>query len=379
MKTQSMKNTVETQPAKKRSPRIWRYKWVIIAIIVALLVAGRLYLPYWVLGYANRKINEMPDYSGSIENVDMHLWRGAYVIRNIAIYKSNGKVPVPFFSAPAIDFSVQWKALFHGALVANIEFQRPVMNFVKGPSQAQTQVGVDEPWTQKIKQLFPLKINRFHVDDGEVHYLDFFSHPQVNLALKGLDMTVTNLTNSTKLSRSEVATLQAEGKPVGAGSVKANVKFDPYQSNPTFDLKAEVADVPLVRLNELTRAYAWFDFKNGTFAGAAELKASDGRFNGYVKPVFEQMQIFSLQQDIKNPVKLLWEGLLETVTRVLRNQPKDRFATEVPISGTFQNPKEAILTTIGNIFRNAFIQVFNAKVKGGIDLRDVHEKQAPTD
>ncbi len=366
-------------PSRGGFSRVWGWKWHAIAVVLVLLLAARLYLPHWVLGYVNRKINETPDYSGSIENVDMHLWRGAYVIRHIAIFKRNGKVPVPLFSAPAIDLALQWKALFHGALVGNIEFERPVINFVKGPSRAQTQVGVDQPWTEQIKKLFPLKINRFHVDGGEVHYQDFFSHPQVNLAVKEIYITASNLTNSTRLSKTEVASLQAEGKPVGAGSAKVDAQFDPYQSAPTFHLKAEVADVPLTRLNELTRAYAWFDFKSGTFAAAAELKAEDGKFNGYVQPVFDHMQIFSLKKDIKNPAKLLWEGLLDSVGHLLRNQPKDRFATRVPLTGTFKDPKEAILSTIGNIFKNAFVQVFNGKVEGGIDLRDVREKQSPPD
>ncbi len=352
---------------------------MVLLVVILLLVAARLYLSVWVLHYVNRKINETPDYSGSVENVDLHLWRGAYVIRNITIYKSNGRVPVPFFSAPAIDLSVQWKALLHGAFVGNIEFEQPKMNFVKGPDMERSQVGVDEPWTEQIKKLFPLKINRFHVDNGEIHYRDLYSSPKIDLALSDVDMTCTNITNSDKLSKTEVATLEAVGKPLREGSVKVNVSFDPYQTDPTFDLKAEIASVPLVKLNTMTEAYAHFDFKAGTFAGATELKASDGRFNGYVKPVFDHMQILSLR-DIKNPLKFVWEGLLESIGRILRNQPKERFATEVPLSGDLHRPKEGVMVAIGNVFKNAFIQVFNSKVEGApIDVKEAGEKQAPPD
>jgi hypothetical protein len=371
--------TKQSAPAGKRHMGRLGYKWRILVALIVILIAARLYLPVWVLHYVNRKINETPGYSGYIEDVDIHLWRGAYVIRNTTIYKSTGKVPVPFFSAPAIDLSVQWRELFHGAFVGNIEFQKPEVHFVKGPTESQTQVGVDKPWISQIKQLFPLKINRFHVDDGEVHYHDFFSKPPVHLKLEEVYMTATNLTNSRKLSKSEIATLHAEAKPVGEGTLKTDVTFDPYQADPTFNLKAEIANVPLVKLSELTRAYAYFDFKAGNFSAATEMKASGGEFHGYFKPVFDHMQIFSLQQDIKNPVKLVWEGFLETIGRVLRNQPKDRFATEVPLSGSFKDPKGAVLPTIGNVFKNAFIQVFNAKVEGGIDVHDVREKQVPTD
>ncbi len=120
--------------------------------------------------------------------------------------------------------------------------------------------------TEQIKKLFPLKINRFHVDDGEIHYRDLYSDPRIDLVLGDVYMTCTNITNSDKLSKSEVATLEAEGKPLKEGSVKVNVRFDPYQSDPTFDLKAEVANVPLVKLNDMAEAYANFDFKSGAFS-----------------------------------------------------------------------------------------------------------------
>ena len=375
----------EKQPGKpatrKRSSyyRVWGWKWRILIGVVVLLIAARLYLPVWLLHYVNRKINEMPGYSGYVQDIDVSLWRGAYVIRKIDIFKSEGKVPVPFFSSETIDLSVQWKALFDGALVGNMELDQPKINFVKGPTKAQTQVGVDKPWVDQIKQLFPLKINRFHVDNGEIHYRDFFSNPKLDMVISDVYMTTTNITNSQKLSKSEIATIHAEGKPMHTGSIKADVSFDPYQSDPTFKLKLELADLPLTALNDLTRAYAFFDFEGGKFDMATEMNASGGSFSGYVEPVFDHMKIVSLQKDIKNPVKLVWEGLLEGVGIILRNQPKDRFATKVPLSGSFKDPHEAVLSTIGNVFKNAFVHVFSGKVPGSIDVHDVYEKQAPKD
>jgi len=370
----NIEKKAKAAPPKRRS-YLWRHKWRILVVFVLVIIAARLYLPVWVLRYVNRKINETPGYSGYVQDVDLHLWRGAYVIRNIDIFKSEGKVPVPFFSAPAIDLSVQWKALFDGAFVGNIEFDRPKINFVKGPTQAQTQVGLDKPWTDQIKQLFPLKINRFHVDKGEIHYRDFFSNPKLDMVISDVYMTTTNITNSKKLSKNEVATIHAEAKPMRTGSLKTDVSFDPYETEPTF----EIADLPLTTLNDLTRAYAYFDFEGGTFAMATEMNASGGGFKGYVEPVFDHMKIVSLQKDIKSPVKLLWEGLLESVGIILRNQPKDRFGTKVPLSGSFHNPRGAVFPTIGNVFKNAFIHVFSGKVPGDIDVHDVREKQAPKD
>jgi hypothetical protein len=43
---------------------------------------------------------------------------------------------------------------------------------------------------------------------------------------------------------------------------------------------------------------------------------------------------------------------------MIRNQPKDWFGTKAPFSGSLEDPKAAVMTTVFNVFRNAFIQAF---------------------
>lgn len=146
--------------------------WFFIGLAVVLIVV-RIMLPFWVRDYVNKTLNELEDYRGHVEEVDLALWRGAYKIREIKIVKRSGDVPVPLFTAPLIDLSVEWAALFHGALVGEINFVKPKVNFVHAPSEEDTQVGLEESWTQKVRKLFPLKINRLTVDGGEVHFRDY--------------------------------------------------------------------------------------------------------------------------------------------------------------------------------------------------------------
>jgi len=63
------------------------------------------------------------------------------------------------------------------------------------------QAPVDEPWAQKVKQLFPLKINRFAVHNGELHYRDFSRQPKVDLTVDRVQMVAVNLTNSKSFPR----------------------------------------------------------------------------------------------------------------------------------------------------------------------------------
>ncbi len=335
--------------------------WSLVLLAVVLIVV-RIMLPFWVRDYVNQKLSELKDYRGHVEEVDLALWRGAYKIRQIKIVKTSGDVPVPFFSAPLIDLSVEWAALFHGAFVGEINFVQPQLNFVNAPSQEDSQAGLEEPWTQKVKELFPLKINRFTVDDGEIHFRDFHKSPKVNLVFDRFRLVATNLTNSDKLSKTLNAHVEIEARPLGEGDVRAKIDLDPYAAKPTFNLETELKGLPLVKLNDFAKAYAGLTFEKGTLRLATELKAKEGDFDGYVEPVFEHMAIFSPKHDADNPISFVWQALVGGLTKLVRNHPTDRFGTRVPVHGSFDNPQPAILSTVLNVFRNAIIKAFEGSL-----------------
>src|SRR5947208_17048432 len=234
----------------KRKFRIYRAPFYIGLFLLFLLVIVRALLPFWVRDYVNRKLSEVPEYRGHVAAVTLHLWRGAYQIHHVELLKTTGHVPVPFFSAPLIDLSVQWRALFDGAFVGNIDFFEPKMNFVNAPSKENSQVGVDKPWPQKIKQLFPLRINRCTASNGEVHYRDFSRSPNVDVTFDRGQMVATNLTNSKKLSKTMVAELQIEGRPLRAGDLRARIALDPYAEKPSFTLWCRVTALHLDKIHD---------------------------------------------------------------------------------------------------------------------------------
>jgi hypothetical protein len=347
----------------KRKRHWYRWPFYIGLFLLIVLVIVRALLPFWVRDYVNRKLSEMPEYRGHVAAVTLHLWRGAYQVHDVKIEKTSGHVPVPFFSAPLVDLSVQWRALFDGALVGELDFYKPRLNFVNAPSKENTQVGIDKPWTEKIKQLFPLKFNRFAVHDGEIHYRDFSRKPQVDIVMDRIQMVATNLTNSKKLSKTLMAEIQMDGRVMENGNYRSQIALDPYAAKPTFTYRGELLDLPLVKLNEFAKAYAGITFETGTLRIASEMSSKNGQFTGYVEPVLDHMAVFNPEHDSQNPVNFVWQGIVGGLTRLIRNQPKDRFGTKAPITGSFDNPKAAVMTTIMNVFRNAFIQAFTGTLE----------------
>jgi hypothetical protein len=260
-------------------------------------------------------------------------------------------------------------------LVTKILFDRPVINIVAGPTEGTSQVGVDKPWFDVIKKLTPLAINRCEVRDGALHYRDFHSRPKVDLTIDLIHLTVTNLTNSSRLSKNLVANFDMTARVFHAGSLGVKARLDPRPKKATFDLAATMDPVPLKELNPFTEAYAAFDFEKGTFSLASEIAAKDGHVTGYIKPLFDDIVIVDLKQDIKNPLKLAWEGLIAGATRLLRNQPHNRFATKIPISGEFDAPGVAVLPALGNLLKNEFIQVYRRNLDGSIDFGDAKDAE----
>src|SRR5262245_52209197 len=102
-------------PSTLRRSRRWMRRGIVVVAGVAVVLLGlRLALPGYLLSYVNRTLDQSPDYDGRVGGIDIHLWRGAYRIHDIQIVKTTHSVPVPFFAGKQVDFSLDWKSLFHG-------------------------------------------------------------------------------------------------------------------------------------------------------------------------------------------------------------------------------------------------------------------------
>ena len=327
---------------------------IVAVFLVVLLLGARVYLPYWLHDYVQRTLNKIPEYRAAIGGITVHLWRGAYRIEQVKLEKATGKVPVPFFDSPLVDLSLEWRALLNGAVVGKIVLLQPHLNFVEGPTTAERQIGVHRSWQDRVTDLFPLRIDRFDIKDGEIHYRDLHSDPQVDVYLKDVQATALNLTNSKKIAKSLMATLSATGSAKEGGRFALDMNLDPLKEAPTFDLKAQLEGVPLTSLNDLFRAYANFTVVSGMFDVYGEFAAADDRFDGYAKPFLKDVRVEPLKSG--KPFKILWEGVVSGILSLLQNPQKETIATKIPISGSFSQPQPNIWSSIGALLQHGFIQ-----------------------
>jgi Domain of Unknown Function (DUF748) len=275
--------------------------------------------------------------------------------------------------AAAATTPVEWRELFHRALVGEIELDRPKLNFVKGPTSETSQTRVDSSWQDRVKELFPLRINRLTIEHGEAHYRDFYSKPPVDVLVNDLHVVARNLTNSRGLSKTMAASIDADGRPLGA-NLTMHVDVDPYQPKPTFDAAAELTHVDLTKFQDFAKAYGGFDFQSGWLSIYTELAAAKGKFTGYVKPLITDLQIPDWNEEPDNFLQRVWGVIVGVTAKVFRNHPKDRFATRVDLAGSFDDPNYSMWEIVGQVLKNTFVKAIPPRLEGNVSLGEA-EKQ----
>lgn len=358
--------------AVTRMRRFWHglsvtMRWTIFTLVI-LLVAGRLVLPHAVKRYVNHKLQQLPGYGGSIGDVDIHLYRGAYSIHDVDIVKKTNNVPFPFLKSERVDFSVEWRELRNRALVAEVQLDNAQLNFVKGRTKDEDQTSIDKSWVEVVQDLFPFKINRFEIRESQVRYADLGAKPEVDVFVTNLFIVCSNITNSRNLTNELPTPFHVKGVTLGGGKLSVIGAANPFTQSPRFNIDAQLEDVDLTALNNFLRAYAKVDVKRGEMNFYTEMAAADGRFKGYVKPLLRNLDIVDVSDDAKRPLKLFWESFVAGAMKLFKNQPKDRFAAKIPIEGDIDNPKAGIFPTLASVLRNAFIKALSPRVDNQIDV-----------
>jgi uncharacterized protein YhdP len=350
-----------------------------LALIVLGLIVIRLALPSVLRREINRKLGEVPGYSGHVGRVAVHLYRGAYSLHQVSIMKQNGQVAQPFLSADVVDFSLAWGRLLHGQVVSKIYLDGLAINFVKGPAAASSQLQVDRRWQDVVDAIFPIEVTRLEVRDGLIHYLDTGKTPPVDVYVRHVRAVATGLRNRPDRRRHEEfpATVSLEGETIGGGRLSLNVQAEPLADQPHFYLTLALQDLALPALNDFLQAYTNVTVSRGNFRLFVEVGARGGRFEGYVKPFFEHMVVASSASRKDNPWRAAWDTVVAALVNLFKNKPRDQFATKIPIAGDFSDFHTGIWKAIENMVHHGFVQALPADIEGSINPEAVAPKRGP--
>lgn len=352
---------------RKGRARVWPKIGLLLLLLVLLAGIGRALMPSFVRDYANKTLDRSQLYSGRIGEIRIHLWRGGYSIHDVTISKRTGDIPVPLFAARRVDFTLQWDALLHRRLVGRVLMVEPELNFVDAATEEEQQTGAGDPWLLMIQDLFPFRINSAVVQNGSIHFRAYHRKVPVNVYLSRVNATIENLGNIRDETAPLVATVEGSAQAMDHARLEFKMSLDPFSYRPTFNMALRLLGLDLTHINDLAQSYGYFDFEAGWLDLVVETESKEGQFTGYVKPLFRNLQVFSLRDNLRdgNVLQLFWEALLGALTTAFKNWPRDQFGTVIPFSGDATGTTTDILATAGNILRNAFIRAFLPRLEDG--------------
>ncbi len=347
--------------------------WVAGAVVV-LLVAARLALPSYLKGQLNKRLAALPNYDGHVEDLDVALWRGAYRIEGVTIVKTGGRPTTPFFDGERVDFSVEWKSLLHGRIVAECELWNPKLNLVRAESEGASQLGQGVHWGGELESTFPFRFNTVRVHDGTITFRAPGIRAEDALQATKVNGEITNMTNVIPAGKEAFARFQGQAVVLGNGSAAVSGSADPWARTPTFDVNLTVKNVQLPEVNPWLREYIKADAEKGEFELYTELAAADGKFKGYAKPIMREVDIYRSGEPEQNPFKRIWEGLVDFAANVFENEDTGQVAARIPFSGTIKDPDADLLETIVSVLHNAFVSAFARSLEGSVSFRDVQKR-----
>ncbi len=340
---------------------------LVLLIVAALGLIVRLALPSILTRAINSRLAELEGYHGGIEDVDLHLYRGAYRIKGVSLDRTDDHGhSEPFLKIATIDFSLAWRELVRGRVVSDISLHRPLVRYARTEAPPPDAEEEGRRWQDVIDDLFPIEITRLKILDGEVQYADLTAEPKVDLAIRDLQALATGLRNHPAPgAEGYPSSIELSGTTIGEGLLVVTVDLEPLAPQPRFTLKLDLSDVDLTALNDFLEAYGNVDVSRGTLQLYLEVVAEDGAYEGYLKPFLEDVEFDNLEDRDKALLRRLWENVVAGLAALLKNPDREQVATRIPFSGTFEETEVGVWPTVVNLVRNGFVRALNE----GFDAR----------
>jgi len=340
----------------------------IIIGVVLILIVIRLALPSLVKSYVNKQLNQLPGYTGHVDDIDIRLLRGAYVIQNLLLKKRADTSKYPFLHIDRADLAIEWKSVWKGKLVSEIILDRPVIYILKETADLSKEPS-KEHWTETVKAIMPITINRLQVNRGKFSYLDRAASPDVNLYIDSMQMTAHNLANVEGKAGSLPSTITLTGTSIGGGKLKGDMKVNVFKETPDFDMNMQLTGVKMTSLNGFIKAYGKFDVERGTLNLYSELKLINGNIKGYAKPFIKNLKVLDWKKDKKEGgiLQAAKEAVIGLFGNVVENPKRKVIATKVEIEGNVNDPKTSGWATFLGVLKNAFIKAFNQGIEGSLN------------
>lgn len=362
----------------RRAARATRFT---IGLVVATLLTLRVGAPYFLEAVFDDALGTLPDHWGSVQDVDLALYRGRYTAHGLVVLERNADTDHAVLALKRTEVELDWDRLLDGEIDAVVALTGPRIAIVKTKTTLQT--GESPALRKLLLDFVPLDISRFTVDGGRFLFVDETASPRVELDLRDIHARASGLSTRPHVEdRTKPGALpahvEARASVLGQAPLTVELDLDAFATEPTFDFAMQMDQLPLTALNDVTQAYAGFDYEAGTLAFSSELAAANGALEGYAKPVLADPDVLDTDGNDEDDgiLEVSWNAFVGAVSLLLENHTTDTVATRIPLEGRFDQPDVGVIATVLNLLGHAFVDTINANVEGSISIEDVLAREA---
>jgi hypothetical protein len=254
---------------------------------------------------------------------------------------------------------IEYSPMITRVLVDNVGIAEVGVGYFHLPSTQQKEARrVKETGEQIEKQnnraAVDIKVRELFITKSVFAYTDQTSNPNYRVFINDTDLRITNLANHQEQGRAD---LTLHGEFMGSGDTQAEGNFLASQHGPDFNLKVQIQNTDLPSMNDIFRAYGRFDVAAGKFSVYSEVAIKDGNINGYVKPMFSNVEVYDYQKDKSKPVlHQAKELVIGGAAHLFKNSRTRQVASDVDLTGKLSSPQTSTWQAIGQVLRNAFLK-----------------------
>ncbi|HSE60367.1 MAG TPA: DUF748 domain-containing protein [Nitrospiraceae bacterium] len=200
-------------------------------------------------------------------------------------------------------------------------------------------------------------VKRGKVLGSEFGFVNRSADPDYRLFVGDVNADLDNFSTRLKDLKDGDAVVKLTGRLMGTGRTVAAGTFRPEKPNPDFDLDVQIVKTEMKALNNVFRAYTDMDLSKGHLSLFSEISIKNGRVNGYVKPIFKDVEAYDPAQDAdKAWTKQVYEKVIEGVVELLKNEERQQVAAETDVSGPVPSPRADTWQIVGTLIQNAFFK-----------------------
>ncbi len=233
-----------------------------------------------------RKINEsLIGYTARLPRAHFQPLTLSVTLHDMTLAQTADSV-APVAVIPKLHASLQWRELLAFRLVSDfrIDGLKIRLNLPQLRRETHDTVSLkDHGWQQAARAIFPFKINRFDITDGDFVYVD--EDPSRPLHVSHIKLSAGNIRNIQSKNAAYPSTIQAEGVVFEKGRAFVDGRADFLAvPSPAFRFAYTLNDVPLDRLKPIA-SRASFTLTGGTLASNGNIETGPGAKSVHISAI----------------------------------------------------------------------------------------------